>query len=320
VPPTDPDHPGSHHLVVTPDVEEFEERVSDFLAAKLERNVLATVLVGARTASSGARPPLFAYLVNESGAVTAAAMRTPPWPLLVTEFDTPDRAERLIDAWLPSDPDMTAVDGVPATARAVAAAWAKRTGGRTRCAFREAMHSLTEVTNPPRPTGGTLRQAAEADRSLLVEWETAFIAETGLLGRDEAVRSVDRRLSAGSQFLWEDPTPVSTLAHSPTVAGTARIGPVYTPPEHRARGYASAAVAALSRRVLESGADRCMLFTDLANPTSNKIYASVGYRRFGDWEEHHLAPVSVGDAPGSGADAPASAGDAPAPADDRSPA
>jgi hypothetical protein len=37
-----------------------------------------------------------------------------------------------------------------------------------------------------------------------------------------------------------------------------------------------------------------MLFTDLANPTSNKIYAEVGYRRFGDWEEEHsFAPPDV---------------------------
>jgi predicted GNAT family acetyltransferase len=44
-------------------------------------------------------------------------------------------------------------------------------------------------------------------------------------------------------------------------------------------------VAAASRGALQSGAARCMLFTDLANPTSNKIYAEVGYRRCGDWEE-----------------------------------
>jgi predicted GNAT family acetyltransferase len=77
---------------------------------------------------------------------------------------------------------------------------------------------------------------------------------------------------------------------SPPVAGVVRIGPVYTPMEHRRRGYAGSAVAAASRRALARGAERCMLFTDLANPTSNKIYAEVGYRRVGDWEELAFEP------------------------------
>lgn len=88
--------------------------------------------------------------------------------------------------------------------------------------------------------------------------------------------------------MWEDGEPVCTLALSPDVAGTVRVGPVYTPPAQRRRGYASSAVAEASRRALAAGARQCMLFTDLANPTSNKIYASVGYSRFGDWEEHAL--------------------------------
>jgi predicted GNAT family acetyltransferase len=70
------------------------------------------------------------------------------------------------------------------------------------------------------------------------------------------------------------------------VAGVVRVGPVYTPPQLRRRGYAGSAVAAVSRRALAAGAARCMLFTDLANPTSNKIYAEVGYRRIADWEEY----------------------------------
>jgi predicted GNAT family acetyltransferase len=72
------------------------------------------------------------------------------------------------------------------------------------------------------------------------------------------------------------------------IAGVPRIGPVYTPPEHRNRGYASSVVAALSRRLFDEGAREVVLFTDLANPTSNKIYADVGYRRVADWEQLSL--------------------------------
>lgn len=72
------------------------------------------------------------------------------------------------------------------------------------------------------------------------------------------------------------------------VAGAVRIGPVYTPPEQRGRGYASSAVAAASQQALDEGASSCTLFTDLANPTSNSIYRALGNERFADWREYAL--------------------------------
>ena len=56
-----------------------------------------------------------------------------------------------------------------------------------------------------------------------------------------------------------------------------RVAPVYTPPEHRGRGYASACVAALSQLLLDSGRRYCFLFTDRSNPTSNHIYEAIGF-------------------------------------------
>jgi predicted GNAT family acetyltransferase len=87
-------------------------------------------------------------------------------------------------------------------------------------------------------------------------------------------------------FVWDDEGPVSLVAIQPAVAGVVRVGPVYTPPDRRRHGYTGMAVAEVSRRMFAAGASTCMLFTDLANPTSNKIYAEVGYRPFADWEEH----------------------------------
>lgn len=107
-----------------------------------------------------------------------------------------------------------------------------------------------------------------------------------MLGGEQAHQIVDAQLARERLFVWDDNGPVSMVALSPTVAGVIRLGPVYTPPERRRRGYASSAVASASRRVLADGGQRCALFTDLANATSNKIYAAVGYRRFADWEEH----------------------------------
>jgi len=92
--------------------------------------------------------------------------------------------------------------------------------------------------------------------------------------------TVDHRLEAeqAGVSLWEDGRPVSLASFGNPTPNGIRIGPVYTPPEYRRRGYASALVAELSERLL-AGRRFCFLFTDLANPTANRIYEQIGYRR-----------------------------------------
>jgi RimJ/RimL family protein N-acetyltransferase len=280
-------------VLVTRGLARLPTSVDAFLAERPERNVAASLLMQARAGALSDTELHFAYEVAADGRVRFFAMRTPPWPLLITELDDA-QAQELIDLWHSEDPAVPGVSGVPDSAWAVARAWERRTGGRARSRMRDAMHGLVEVTEPPRPAAGHLRRADEEDRRLLITWERAFVADAAVIpaAAAEAERTVARRLSSGLQYIWQDgDAAVSTLAVSPVVAGAVRIGPVYTPPEHRCRGYASAAVAAVSRNALADGAERCLLFTDLANPTSNKIYAAVGYRRFAAWEElDFLAP------------------------------
>ena len=273
-------------LVLTPDVDEFASRATDFLAARVERNILATVLLRAQRGGYGA-PGLFAYGLDGHGAVCAAALRTPPAPMLACELDEP-AAAALMRLWLPADPQLGGVCGPTETARAVAAAWRRHGGGRSRCHFRERMHLLTEVRDPPRPAAGRLRPAGAGERDVLVAWEEAFAVELDMTEHGLGARSIDARMAGGGQLVWDDGGPVSTLGMSPEIAGTVRIGPVYTPPEHRCRGYAASAVAAACREALAAGASRCMLLTDVDNPTSNRIYASVGFRPTGTWEEHRF--------------------------------
>jgi predicted GNAT family acetyltransferase len=273
-------------LVVTRDRDEFVAQATEFLAASVERNILATVLLRARRGHYGA-PGLFAYGVDRDGDVCAAALRTPPAPLLACDLDEPAAAE-LMDLWLAEDPQLGGVCGPTRTARAVAAAWERHSGGRSRCHMRERMQLLSEVREPPRPASGHLRRAEIAERDLLIAWEEAFAVELDMADHSLAARSVDGRMAGGGQLVWDDGGPVSTLGASPEIAGVVRIGPVYTPPEHRCRGYAGSAVAAACRAALASGASRCMLFTDVDNPTSNKIYASVGFRPAGTWEDHRF--------------------------------
>jgi predicted GNAT family acetyltransferase len=281
------------------DAEEFAARAEGFVVGRLERNVLATVLDRVRAGGGyGATPPLFAVAGSGGGGVAAAAIRTPPWRMLADGFTEPDLARALVDAWLGADPGLPGVFAQGDCAQAIAAAFTEATGGGHELLMAELMHELSEVADPPRPAAGSMRQATLADRELLLAWELAFIAEAGV-GIGEAVAErVERRIAAGLQYMWLDSEgqPVCTVAHNPIIAGVGRIGPVYTPPEHRGHGYASSAVAAVSRRLLAEGegagasraglgAPRCVLFTDAANPTSNRIYASVGFTPLASFEE-----------------------------------
>lgn len=277
-------------LVITRNVNEFAVWSEAFLHERLEHNVLATVLAGVRHRGGFSREtPLYAYRQSDSDPdrIDGVAIRTPPWPLLAAGFAEPAQAEELVREWFREDPLVPGVSGEPSTARAISRAWQTVTGGHAECEFVEAMHVLTEVRPPERPAPGELRQAEPEDAPILAVWERGFVRETGLGSGDHALESVNRRLAHDLQFVWvDDGEPVATAGFNPIVAGANRIGPVYTPPERRNHGYASAAVAALSQLLLDRGAERCMLFTDLANPTSNRIYAAIGYVRFGDWEQH----------------------------------
>ena len=279
-------------IKLTRDPDAFARRAQPWLE-RLECNVMATVLMNVR---ERAIPGWFGWAVGDGDTLGVLALHTPPWPLLLTA-DEPELVAPLLERWLDEDPALPGATGTPSAARAAAGAWAHLTGGRTEIRLREAMHVLEEVLEPRRPADGALRVAAPDERDLLAEWWRAFAVEAGTAGANEAEALVAAAMRRGGVLVWEDAgRPVTLVGVNRPVAGVVRIGPVYTPPGLRRRGYATSAVAAASRRALNGGASRCMLYTDLANPTSNKIYASIGYRRVGDWEEHEfstaVAPAS----------------------------
>jgi GNAT superfamily N-acetyltransferase len=274
------------------DLAAFDARVRPLLEAHIESNVVATVLSGTVQGQFRAKPPVLAIGLDDDGRPGAAAMRTAPWPMLCTELRPVD-ADALLDLWLERDPELLGINALVDTARAIGDAWAQRTGGSHHCRTAMAMHSLTDVVDPPQPGPGRLVAATAAERDLAVAWWGEFVAETHVIdaGSESRAATVDFRIGEGLLFLWQDDgAPMSLVSLNPAVAGVVRIGPVYTPPEARRRGYASSSVAAVSRRALNAGAHTCMLYTDLANPTSNKIYADVGYRRVAEWEERTFSP------------------------------
>jgi predicted GNAT family acetyltransferase len=203
-------------------------------------------------------------------------MRTPPSNVYVSMMPS-DAVEPLADAMVTSCPDAGGVTGTAGEAGAFASAWARRTGASLVVTERQRIYRLDRVTVPEAPAG-RWRAAGSSDRDLLVEWSEAFEIEVGSTVPGSAAGTVDTRLAENRAFVWVDGVPVCYAGTAGPAGGVVRIGPVYTPPRHRKRGYASALVAAASQHALENGAAACSLYTDLANPTSNKIYQAVGYR------------------------------------------
>ncbi len=159
--------------------------------------------------------------------------------------------------------------------------WTVRTGHPARVVLAERIYRLTRV-RAPRPVSGRMRVATAADRDLLVRWLIDFEAEalSAAPSPVDPATSVDRWMSgAGGRvnYLWEDGQARSWCGVGGLTPHGIRIGPVFTPGEWRGQGYASALVAAASQVQLDAGRQFCFLYTDLANPTSNHIYAEIGY-------------------------------------------
>jgi ribosomal protein S18 acetylase RimI-like enzyme len=170
-----------------------------------------------------------------------------------------------------------------ATAPALAAAWERRTGQPSRVSRRSRLYRLGRLRPPDPPPPGRARVAASADSGLLLDWLEAFRREADNDGGPASQRTVDDRLSYGGLTLWETGDgPVSLAGATRAVAGQARIGPVYTPPERRGRGFGGAVTAAVSQAAMDAGVAEVLLYTDLANPTSNALYQRLGYQPVSD--------------------------------------
>jgi len=141
-----------------------------------------------------------------------------------------------------------------------------------------------EKVNPKIPKIGRLRSANESDMFFLPYWLEAFYGECRER-RPEHVQNAEVYLERIKQYaVLEDDEglPVSIAAVNREMVTVCGIASVYTPPYFRGKGYASSIVAQLSQRQLDRGFAKCVLYTDLANPTSNSIYMKIGYKAIAD--------------------------------------
>ena len=266
----------------------FLEAAGPLLLEDEARHNLILGIVGTLRDHPSLYKEYFLWLAEEDG-VQGAAVRTPPYNLVIGRPRAGEALEALATG---IDHDLPGVVGAPPEAESFARAWAARTGATLRTVRGQGVFKLERV-EPVSDVQGRMRGATSEDRRQLIRWWDAFTAEA--IGEDAvglgSETAVDHRFEAESAgiVVWEDGEPVSFAAYgNPTPHGV-RICPVYTPPDRRRKGYASALTAALSERLL--GTYRfCFLFTDLANPTANRIYEPIGYRRVCEGAEIAFEP------------------------------
>ncbi|MGB7538909.1 MAG: GNAT family N-acetyltransferase [Anaerolineales bacterium] len=232
--------------------------------------------------------PVCLKTVEENGALQLAATMTPPHNLLLTGH--PDRIEEcaaeLTGALVREGWTIPGVFGPTQLARTVMEYLATSVK-KPFCLHQNLrMYDLTRVVLPT-PEGGRLRKAASADLERITQWWYAARLEMmGGADPEECRQTAEYRLADGDIYVWETGEPVSMASKTrPTKRGIS-IGMVYTPPELRRRGYATACVGEFSRWLLQEGWAYCTLYADLANPISNGIYQKIGYRPIGDFVEY----------------------------------
>lgn len=263
------------------DAGRFLEKAERLLLADEARNNLLLGIAGNLRDHPGLYDEHRLWLVRDAGRPVAAAARTPPFNLVLARPASDAALLALAEA---IDEELPGVTGALPEAERFAVCWQERHRVTARTAMAQGIYSLERVVSPPQPAGAA-REAHPGDRELLVDWLIAFAREAvheNDGGPDRAPRVVEHRLSSSTSglLLWEDGgRPVSLAGWGGRTPGGIRVGPVYTPPELRGRGYATALTAELSQRQLDAGRRFCFLYTDLANPTSNAIYERIGYRR-----------------------------------------
>jgi RimJ/RimL family protein N-acetyltransferase len=253
----------------------------------LSTNVVAVV---AGRIATGAEPDnesyLWATVGDGKGRVLGAAMHTPPHRLFLSRMSA-EAAASLACALADAGRDLPGVNGAVEATGPFAATWLVRTGRHSAVVTSMRMYQLGELAWPQAAAGAALAAVSPRDIELVAGWLAAFHQEAQPHAPvSDWLASAERRVSAGEVHVWRDEGVfVSLAAVSAPAAGVARVGPVYTPPAHRRRGYGAAVTATATAAGLNAGAERIVLYTDLANPTSNAIYQSIGYMADHDAEE-----------------------------------
>lgn len=239
-------------------------------AAWIARDPAGMALV----ASVAAIPGAWSAVVAVDGGPAIALAHTPPRLVLLAAVSDPQPATVAAVAALLAERDAQGLSAPPKWADALRAAVSRRVGASER----HRLHTLRGSPRLPRPTSGSARWAREEDIEQVRGWRDGFVREAMPRESLPPASADSVRAGLGDILIWcDDGRPTAMAARTRPILGGWSISWVYAPPEERRRGYAGALVHALAERLLADGARYVALYTDLANPTSNRLYAGIGF-------------------------------------------
>ncbi|MDQ3704821.1 MAG: GNAT family N-acetyltransferase [Chloroflexota bacterium] len=261
-------------------IEEFYRRAEPFLLEReAEHNLVLGICTLLMRYPERVEHPPYMACVEQAGNVVAVAFMGPPNNLILSHMTTTEVIPVIArDIYSEYKTLPGVISSVPFS-KAFAEEWQRLSGQTYELSMAERIYRLERV-KPVAKVPGRMRKAVEQDREVLRNWLPQF-NEEALGETDPSIVDgiIDHFLDSGAQglFIWEDGQPVSMAGYSRPTPNGVVIVLVYTPPEHRGKGYASACVATLSQMLLDQGRKYCFLYTDLANPTANHIYQVMGY-------------------------------------------
>ncbi|AQQ52070.1 GNAT family N-acetyltransferase [Planococcus lenghuensis] len=220
--------------------------------------------------------------LEEDGRLLAACLMTPPHPLQIVLFEDREGLQEVIaEQFIEEGISINEVVGERVAAEGFAAVWTEKTGREAAVLMDQGLYRLDSVTRGLAKSPGTWQVAGTDDAPLLEDWFIQFHRDVGLKtpASEEAAERIAAFLKAKEVYLWEvDGVAVSCMKRGRPSKHGVTVSFVFTPEEHRRKGYARSLVAEVSEELLETY-DFCMLYTDLLNPTSNKIYREIGYQQ-----------------------------------------
>ena len=232
-----------------------------------------------------AEPPLLLSILDQGKPIGVAIM-IPRWRMILSKIGTEVQPAivHLVRHLREMDVRIPEVSGPAAETQAFSDCWVEGTRGiSSKITMRMRLFEARTVADLPL-SPGKLRLASMDDHPLMARWHSAYWEET--FGEpadfDFAKSYAERAIENQKLYIWDHDGPVSIArTNRPTKNGIA-IHTVYTPPEHRNKGYATSSVLLLTKKLLSERYLFCCLHTDLSNPTSNSIYTKIGYVPVGD--------------------------------------
>ena len=238
----------------------------------------------------GEAMPLMALVKDENGEIGASALMTPPFALIVQSEPLNKLAlEALADALIADGLRLPGVNGIDEVSDCFAQIWQEKTGQQARRIVNTRAYELRQVLPIDYPAG-RMKIAEELDAQIAADMHNAMVEEV-ILGprRLSTAESELENIRLKRIFFWVVGGELVsiTIANRPQIKSIC-VGGVYTPPRYRRKGYARALVAEVSKELLARGYELTNLFTDLSNPTSNKIYQEIGYQPVCDYHQYEF--------------------------------